>query len=59
LPDSNSDFYLPAVIANIVFIISMLLSGFAFPIEKMPDVVQWLTYINPLRYYLVIIREFR
>ncbi len=35
---------------------AMLLSGFAFPIENMPDVVQWLTYINPLRYFLVIIR---
>jgi ABC-2 type transport system permease protein len=35
---------------------AMLLSGFAFPIENMPGPVQWLTYINPLRYYLVIIR---
>lgn len=36
---------------------AMLLSGFAFPIENMPEPVQWLTYINPLRYYLVIIRS--
>jgi ABC-2 type transport system permease protein len=35
---------------------AMLLSGFAFPIENMPDPVQWLTFLNPLRYYLVIIR---
>jgi ABC-2 type transport system permease protein len=35
---------------------AMLLSGFAFPIENMPEPVQWLTYANPLRYYLVIIR---
>jgi ABC-2 type transport system permease protein len=35
---------------------AMLLSGFAFPIENMPPAVQWLTYLNPLRYYLVIIR---
>ena len=35
---------------------AMLLSGFAFPIENMPQPVQWLTYINPLRYFLVIIR---
>ncbi len=35
---------------------AMLLSGFAFPIENMPDVVQWLTLLDPLRYYLVIIR---
>ena len=39
-------FYLPAV----------LLSGFMFPIANMPEVVQAVTYLNPLRYFLVIIR---
>jgi ABC-2 type transport system permease protein len=39
-------FYFPAV----------LLSGFMFPIANMPEVVQWITYLNPLRYFLVIIR---
>jgi len=34
----------------------MLLSGFAFPIENMPEPAQWLTLLNPLRYYMVIIR---
>lgn len=33
-----------------------LLSGFAYPIANMPAVVRWLTYANPLRYFLVIIR---
>ena len=33
-----------------------ILSGFSFPISSMPQVLQWLTYINPLRYYLVVIR---
>ena len=32
------------------------LSGFAFPISSMPVVLQWFTYLNPLRYYLVVIR---
>jgi ABC-2 type transport system permease protein len=32
------------------------LSGFAFPIENMPEWIQYLTYVNPLRYFLVIIR---
>lgn len=32
------------------------LSGFSFPITSMPDALQWLTYANPLRYYLVVIR---
>ena len=32
------------------------LSGFAFPIAAMPVVMQWFTLINPLRYFLVVIR---
>ncbi|MHB8844257.1 MAG: ABC transporter permease [Nitrospirota bacterium] len=39
-------FYMPAV----------LLSGFMFPIENMPEVFQYMTYLNPLRYFLIIIR---
>lgn len=35
---------------------ALLLSGFAFPIENMPIPVQWLTLLNPLRYYMVVIR---
>jgi drug efflux transport system permease protein len=34
----------------------MLLSGFIFPIENMPDWIQPLTYFIPLRYFLVILR---
>jgi len=33
-----------------------ILSGFSFPISSMPKVLQWFTYVNPLRYYLVVIR---
>jgi ABC-2 type transport system permease protein len=32
------------------------LSGFAFPISGMPKVMQWITYLNPLRYYIVVLR---
>jgi ABC-2 type transport system permease protein len=35
----------------------ILLSGFIFPIDNMPRAIQWVTYFNPLRYFLVIIRE--
>ena len=35
---------------------AVVLSGFATPIENMPQVVQWLTYLNPMRYILVIVR---
>jgi ABC-2 type transport system permease protein len=34
----------------------MLLSGFVFPIENMPHLVQLVTYLIPLRYFLVILR---
>jgi ABC-2 type transport system permease protein len=33
------------------------LSGFVFPIENMPAVIQWVTYLIPLRYFLVILRS--
>ena len=39
-------FYFPAV----------LLSGFMYPIANMPVLVQYMTYANPLRYFLVILR---
>lgn len=35
----------------------VLLSGFIFPIESMPRPVQLLTYLIPLRYFLVIVRS--
>lgn len=34
----------------------MMFSGFIFPIANMPVIIQYLTYLNPLRYFLVIIR---
>jgi len=36
---------------------AIFLSGFFFPIEAMPKVLQWISYAFPLRYYLVIIRS--
>ena len=35
----------------------MLLSGFVFPIENMPAAIQPVTYLIPLRYFLVILRS--
>ena len=34
----------------------ILLGGFIFPIANMPVAIQYLTYLMPLRYFLVIIR---
>jgi ABC-2 type transport system permease protein len=36
---------------------SIFLSGFFFPIEAMPPVLQVFSYLTPLRYFLVIIRS--
>jgi ABC-2 type transport system permease protein len=35
---------------------AFMLSGFNFPIRNMPPVVQYLTYLNPLRYFMEIVR---
>jgi ABC-2 type transport system permease protein len=40
-------FYMPTV----------LLSGFAYPISNMPQVIQWFTFFNPMRYFMVVIRS--
>jgi ABC-2 type transport system permease protein len=42
-----------------IFFFSMpafILSGFVFPLENLPTWIQYLTYLNPLRYFLAIIR---
>ncbi len=36
---------------------SIFLSGFFFPLEAMPPVLQAVSYLTPLRYYLIIIRS--
>jgi len=33
-----------------------MLSGFTFPIRNMPESVQWLTFLNPVRYFMEIVR---
>ena len=40
----------------VVLLPMMFLSGFAFPIENMPTIIQGLTYAVPLRYYMTVIR---
>ncbi len=44
------------LLAWMTFLPSIFLSGFIFPIEAMPKALQIISYIFPLRYYLVIIR---
>jgi drug efflux transport system permease protein len=46
-----------AMFVTFLFIMpAILLSGFMFPLANMPEAIQYLTLLNPLRYFLVIIR---
>ena len=47
-----------AMMTTIFFFLTPMiyLSGFIFPIENMPAVIQPFTYLIPLRYFLVIVR---
>jgi ABC-2 type transport system permease protein len=46
-----------AMLGSFFFVMpAIILSGFSFPIASMPEWIQYLTYLNPLRYFLVVIR---
>jgi ABC-2 type transport system permease protein len=46
-----------AILGAFLFLVPVvILSGFATPIANMSDVVRPLTYVNPMRYFLVIVR---
>ena len=34
-----------------------MLSGFGYPVTSMPKLLQWITYLDPLRFYLVVLRS--
>ncbi len=38
------------------FMPAFMLSGFSFPIHNMPEMVQYLTYLNPMRYFMDVVR---
>ena len=38
------------------FMPAFVLSGFAFPIRNMPQAVQYLSYLDPVRYFMEIVR---
>lgn len=40
-----------------LMIFALLLSGFFIPIENMPPAIQLVTYLNPVRYFMVVVRE--
>ncbi|MFQ6069271.1 MAG: ABC transporter permease [Candidatus Aminicenantales bacterium] len=46
-----------AMMTTFFFIMpAMLLSGIFSPLESMPRIIQYLTYLNPLRYYVYAVR---
>ncbi|MGC1955469.1 MAG: ABC transporter permease [Gammaproteobacteria bacterium] len=46
-----------AVLGAFLFMVpAVILSGFATPIANMPALVQYLTYVDPLRFFLVVLR---
>ena len=53
-----SDTQQQAMMTSIFFFLTpmLYLSGFIFPIENMPAVIQPVTYLIPLRYFIVIVR---
>lgn len=44
------------MVSFLVYMPAILLSGFMFPVSSMPKVFQWLTFGNPLRHFLEIVR---
>ena len=46
-----------ALLGAFLFLVpAVILSGFATPIANMPEAVQWLTQLNPMRYFLIVVR---
>jgi len=47
-----------AMMTSFFFIMpSVIFSGFGSPISSMPEFFQYLTYINPMRYYQIVLRS--
>lgn len=40
-----------------IMLCAFILSGFFVPIENMPKALQYLTFINPLRYFMIVVRS--
>jgi ABC-2 type transport system permease protein len=46
-----------ALLGTFLFLVpAVTLSGFATPIVNMPPLVQGITYLNPMRYFLIVVR---
>lgn len=46
-----------SILSTFMFVLpAIIFSGFAFPIYAMPEIIQYVTYLNPLRYFMIISR---
>ena len=45
------------LLVYMIYLPTIFLSGFFFPLEAMPQFLQWVSYVLPMRYFLVIIRS--
>jgi|688.fasta_scaffold320813_2 ABC-2 type transport system permease protein len=44
-------------VSSLAFFTSLLLSGFIYPIENIPDAFAWISYLVPPRYFIEISRD--
>ena len=54
---AKSQFAASQIALLVTFLPAFLLSGFLFPIEQMPVVLQWFTRILPVRYYVALLKQ--
>jgi ABC-2 type transport system permease protein len=58
LISTNSSTQQQAMMAGTFFLTpAIMLSGLVFPINNMPPFFQYLTYINPLRYFVIVVQD--
>ncbi len=43
------------VIGFIILFLQMQLSGIGFPLDNIPKVIAWISYLNPLRYFITML----
>lgn len=47
-----------AILSVVLFMMpALLFSGFAFPVDSMPEVIKFITYLNPMRHFIDIVRS--
>ncbi|HWE75672.1 MAG TPA: ABC transporter permease [Stellaceae bacterium] len=53
---TKSQFVSSMVTLVVTFLPAMMLSGFLFDLRSMPDIVRWISYVLPARYYVALLQ---